>query len=461
MDYDLVVIGAGPAGMAAATKGAGLGLKVLLLDEQAQAGGQIYRRVQEAGPQALRILGSDYAAGRELVERLQASGADTCFGAFVVDVSPQLAVFFRVGGGIRQVRARHLIVATGAMERASPFPGWTLPGVMPAGAAQIALKADAVVPSGRVAVAGCGPLLLLVSQQLLRAGVDVVALIETGEPGNARRALSHLPSALRSRRDLLKGISMMGSLWSARVPWLRGCNDLQAIGDERVRGVRFRHRGKPKELAVDTLLVHHGVVPNHQLSRLLGVAHRWSNEQLAWQIECDLYGQTSTPGIFVAGDGASIAGAQAAVERGALAALGAARSLGRIGREELHRAAAVHVAKLRCHTGIRPLLDTLYAPPQWLLEPADDTIVCRCERVSAGTVREMADLGCAGPNQGKFLSRCGMGPCQGRMCGTPVTQLMAQRLGLPPDEVGAYRVRPPLKPLPLSVIANFNQCGQP
>jgi NADPH-dependent 2,4-dienoyl-CoA reductase/sulfur reductase-like enzyme len=461
MDYDLVVIGAGPAGMAAATKGAVLDLKVLLLDEQAQAGGQIYRRVQEAGPQALRILGNDYAAGRELVDRLQASGAETCFGAFVVDVSPELVVFFRVEGSIRQVRARQLIVATGAMERASPFPGWTLPGVMPAGAAQIALKADAVIPSGRVAVAGCGPLFLVVSQQLIRAGADVVALIETGERGSARRALPHLPSALRSHRDLLKGISMMGSLRSARAPWFKGCDALQAIGDERVRGVRFRHRGKPKELAVDTLLVHHGVVPNHQLSRLLGLAHHWSNEQLAWRIECDRYGQTSTPGIFVAGDGASIAGALAAAERGALAALGAARALGRIGPQELHQGAAIHVANLRRHTGIRPLLDALYPPPEWLQEPGDDTVVCRCERVSAGTVREMADLGCAGPNQTKFMSRCGMGPCQGRMCGTPVTQLIAQRLGLHPDEVGAYRVRPPLKPLPLSVIANFNQCGQP
>ncbi|MDA8453059.1 FAD-dependent oxidoreductase [Acidovorax sp. NCPPB 3859] len=461
MDYDLVVIGAGPAGMAAATKGAALGLKVLLLDEQAQAGGQIYRRVQEAGRQALHILGNDYAAGRELIDRLQASGADTCFGAFVVDVSPQWVVFFRVAGTICKVRARQLIVATGAMERASPFPGWTLPGVMPAGAAQIALKADAVVPSGRVAVAGCGPLFLLVSQQLLRAGVDVVALIETGEPGNARRALPHLPSALRSHRDLLKGMSMMGSLWRAGMPWFRGCDALQAIGDELVRGVRFRHRGKPKELAVDTLLVHHGVVPNHQLSRLLGLAHHWNSEQLAWQIECDPYGQTSTPGIFVAGDGASIAGAQAAAERGALAALGAARALGRLGPDELHRSAAAHVAQLRRHTGIRPFLDALYPPPEWLLEPADDTVVCRCERVSAGTVREMSDLGCAGPNQTKFMSRCGMGPCQGRMCGTPVTQLMAQRLGLPPDEVGAYRVRPPLKPLPLSVIAKFHHRAQP
>ncbi|GKS92176.1 FAD-dependent oxidoreductase [Acidovorax sp. SUPP2539] len=461
MDYDLVVIGAGPAGMTAATQAAGLGLKVLLLDEQAQAGGQIYRRVQEAGPQALRVLGDDYATGRALVDGLQASGAETCFGAFVVDVSQQLEVSFQVGGGIRQARARQLVVATGAMERASPFPGWTLPGVMPAGAAQIALKADAVIPSGRVAVAGCGPLFLLVSQQLLRAGADVVVMIETGEPGNARRALPHLPSALRSHRDLLKGLSMMRGLWRARAPWFRGCDALQAIGDERVHAIRFRHRGKLIELAIDTLLVHHGVVPNHQLSRLLGLAHRWSNEQLAWQIECDLYGQTSMPGVFVAGDGASIAGALAAADRGTLAALGAARALGRIGPEELHRAAAAHVAKLRRHTGIRPLLDTLYAPPEWLLEPADDTIVCRCERVSAGTVRDMADLGCAGPNQSKFLSRCGMGPCQGRTCGTSVTQLMAQRLGLSPDEVGAYRVRPPLKPLPLSVIANFNPCGQP
>ncbi|VFR27432.1 Opine oxidase subunit A [plant metagenome] len=453
MDYDLVVIGAGPAGMAAAAEGADLGLTVLLLDEQPQAGGQIYRRVQQASPQAARVLGSDYLEGRALVERLDASGAHTQFGAFVFDVSPQLEVSFQAGGAFRQVRAKHLIIATGAMERASPFPGWTLPGVMTAGAAQIALKADAVMPSGRIALAGCGPLLLLVAQQLLRAGATLTAVIETGEPHNLRRAVGKLPAALRAQRDLRKGAAMLWGIWAGRLPWFRSATDLHAVGTERLRAVQFQHRGTRKELEIDTLLVHHGVLPNHQLTRLLGLAHRWNTQQLAWEVVCDAFGQTSRPGISVAGDGASIAGAKAAAVRGALAAIGAARALGRPApapREQQIR------VELKRHTAIRPFLDALYRPPGWIEHPADATTICRCERVSAGTIREMADLGCAGPNQTKFFSRCGMGPCQGRVCGTPVSQLLAQRTGLGVEQIGAYQIRAPLKPLPLSLIASFN-----
>ncbi|WP_315138749.1 FAD-dependent oxidoreductase [Achromobacter marplatensis] len=453
MNYDLVIIGAGPAGMAAAAEGAGLGLKVLLLDEQPQAGGQIYRRVQQAGPQAERVLGNDYIEGRELVARLDASGADTCFGAFVFDVSPQLDVSFQADGVFRQARAQHLMIATGAMERASPFPGWTLPGVMTAGAAQIALKADAVIPSGRIAIAGCGPLVLLVAKQLLRAGATLSAVIETGEPHNVRRAIGKLPAALLAHRDLRKGAAMLLGIWAGRVPWFRGGADLRALGTDRLRGIQFLHQGTRKEMDVDTLLVHHGVVPNHQLTRLLGLTHHWNSDQLAWEVTCDALGQTSRPGVSVAGDGASIAGAKAAAARGALAALGAARALGMFPPEErLQR----YRARLKTYTAIRPFLDTLYRPPGWIEQPADDTIVCRCERVSAGTIREMADLGCAGPNQTKFFSRCGMGPCQGRICGTPVSQLLAQRAGLSVDQVGAYQIRTPLKPLSLSLIASFD-----
>ncbi|VFR47503.1 Opine oxidase subunit A [plant metagenome] len=455
MDYDLVVIGAGPAGMAAAVEGAELGLQVLLLDEQSQAGGQIYRRVQHAGPQAARILGSDYTAGRELVRRLHASGAQTCFGAFVFDVSPQREVAFQAERRVQQVRARHLVIATGAMERASPFPGWTLPGVMTAGAAQIALKADAVIPSGRVAIAGCGALLLLVAQQLLQAGVTLAAVIETGAPDNARRAASKLPGALRAPRELLKGVSMMRSIRAARVPWLRGVSDLRALGTEQVQALQFRRHGQERTLEIDTLLVHHGVVPNHQLTRLLDLEHRWNAQQQAWEIVGDAFGRTSRPGVSVAGDGASIAGAKAAATRGALAALGAAHALGRLPADDLQRRARPMLAQLKAHTAIRPFLDALYRPPSWIEQPADATTICRCERVSAGAVREMADLGCAGPNQAKFFSRCGMGPCQGRLCGIPVSQLLAQRAGLTIDQVGAYQIRAPLKPLPLSLIASF------
>jgi bacterioferritin-associated ferredoxin len=155
----------------------------------------------------------------------------------------------------------------------------------------------------------------------------------------------------------------------------------------------------------------------------------------------------------MAGDGTAIAGALAAEASGALASLGVAHALGRLNGDELSRRAAPLRRALARQLAIRPFLDVMYRPPRWIVQPADDTIVCRCEEVTAGRVREMARLGCVGPNQTKFFSRCGMGPCQGRVCGTVVTQMLAAELGKTPGEIGAYRIRAPLKPIPLGAIA--------
>ena len=201
------------------------------------------------------------------------------------------------------------------------------------------------------------------------------------------------------------------------------------------------------------LLLHHGVVPNTQMSRLLRVEHVWDAHQLAWHPQVDDWGQTSLPGFRIAGDGASIAGALAAQAGGTIAALGAAHALDRLTDGERDARALPARRALAQQLRIRPFLDALYRPPQWIDTPSDDTIVCRCEEVTAGQVREMARLGRQGPNQTKFFSRCGMGPCQGRMCGLVVTQILAAELHQPPQQIGAYRIRSPLRPIPLASLA--------
>jgi bacterioferritin-associated ferredoxin len=201
------------------------------------------------------------------------------------------------------------------------------------------------------------------------------------------------------------------------------------------------------------VLLHHGVVPHTQLTRLLRVEHDWDSRQLCWQPRIDAWCQTTLAGLRVAGDGASIAGARAAEFSGTLAALGAAHALGHLSSSEREARAKPARSALRQQLRVRPFLDALYRPPQWINTPANDTVVCRCEEVTAGQVRNMAQLGCQGPNQTKFFSRCGMGPCQGRMCGATVSQILAAELGKPVTEVGAYRVRAPLKPVPLDSLA--------
>ena len=203
------------------------------------------------------------------------------------------------------------------------------------------------------------------------------------------------------------------------------------------------------------MLLHHGVVPNTQLTRLLRVEHEWDDAQLAWSPRVNAWGQTSLAGFRVAGDGTSIAGALAAEASGAIAAIGAAHALQRLSDTERDQRAAPALRALARQLRIRPFLDALYRPPEWINTPTDETVVCRCEEVTAGRVREMARLGCQGPNQTKFFSRCGMGPCQGRICGLGVTQILARELGKPPAEVGAYRIRAPLKPVPMSSLASI------
>jgi len=351
------------------------------------------------------------------------------------------------------VRAPQLIATTGAMERPSPLPGWTLPGVLNAGAVQIALKSSGTLPVGRVVLAGGGPLLLLAACQLLDAGSMLAGIVETSTAANRWRALRHLPAALGAPAYLVKGLRMLQQLRHARVPMFAQASALRIEGGDRVQGLSFTAGGATRRLDADIVLLHHGVVPNTQLSRLLRVDHAWDPMQLAWQPRVDAWGETSLAGFRIAGDGAAIAGALAAEASGTLAALGAARAFGRLSASDSKRRAQSVRRQLAQQLRIRPFLDALYRPPEWVSDPSDETVVCRCEEVTAGRIREMARLGCQGPNQTKFFTRCGMGPCQGRMCGLTVTHVLAKALGKRPDEVGAYRIRAPLKPVPLASIA--------
>jgi NADPH-dependent 2,4-dienoyl-CoA reductase/sulfur reductase-like enzyme len=457
MTHDLIVIGAGPAGMAAAVAGAEFGLKTAVLEEQIRPGGQIYRNILEVAPDLEAMLGVDYTAGRQLAQTFAASAIDRFYDASVWNIAPDLTVAALQDGRTVQLRAPQLIVATGAIERPSPVPGWTLPGALNAGAAQIALKSGGSVPAGRVLLAGSGPLLLLVACQLLAAGATLLAILETTPPRNAFRALPYLPQALMAPKLLAKGLGMMRRIRRARIPWFRSVYDLSIEGRERVEAVSFKVGRRRHHLEADIVLLHHGVVSNTQISRLLRVEHDWNDAQQAWHPRRDEFCQTSLSGLRIAGDGGGIAGAVAAGQSGRLAAIGAAHALGRLSDADRDRLAYPLRKTLDAQLRIRPFLDALYRPPEWITAPADSTIVCRCEEITAAEVVQTVRLGSLGPNQTKFFSRCGMGPCQGRICGMPVVGILARELGKSPAEVGAYRVRAPLKPIPLASMARLEQ----
>lgn len=455
-DVDLAIIGAGPAGMAAAATAAQLGLKTVLLDEQKGPGGQIYRSITQPAPADEKILGKDYYHGRSLALALKNTSLDYRPGTSVWALDQDLTLSLSGNGQSQRIRPRRLLIATGAQERPVPFPGWTLPGVMTCGAAQILLKSSALVPTQPLILAGSGPLLLLIAAQLHRAGVAIEAILDTTPPRHYLAALKYLPGALRNLPLLAKGAGLLAELRRAGIRRITGVSELRALAgpDGTLGQVRFRQGKKAQTLSATTLLVHQGVVPNVQLSRSLNLSHDWDQLQQCWRPHTDSWGESSLPGLFVAGDGAGIAGALAAEAFGKLAALQIARQLNVISAQQRDQQSQRARRTLNQQRAIRPFLDALYSPAREFLLPADETLVCRCEEVTAGELRRLARDGCPGPNQAKAFCRAGMGPCQGRMCGLTVSQLMADERQVPNSEIGYYQIRSPIKPLRLGELAD-------
>jgi len=450
---DVVVVGAGAAGMSGAVALAGLGLQVVLLDEQGSPGGQIYRGITLAPLARRDMLGPDYARGNELAQALATSTVRYETGASVWQVTRDHQVSYLRDGRLRTLQARAVLLATGAMERPFPIPGWTLPGVMSAGAAQILLKSAGLAPREPVVLAGCGPLLYLLGWQYLRAGVAIKALVDTTRPEDYWRARRHLFAALRAWPYLRKGLELMRSLRQAGIAHYTGAEHLAIDGEEAANALTFQAAGKPVRVATRCVLLHQGVVPNIQFSQSLRARHDWDAAQLCFTPVADAWGELDVAGVYVAGDGAGIGGAQAAAVQGELAALGIACRLNGITRQCRDEQAALLRPGLDAHVRIRPFLDSLYRPRDENRIPADGVIVCRCEELTAGEVRGFVKLGCTGPNQAKSFGRCGMGPCQGRMCGLTVTEVIAAARGVTPAEVGYYRIRPPIKPITLGELA--------
>jgi NADPH-dependent 2,4-dienoyl-CoA reductase/sulfur reductase-like enzyme len=450
--YDLVVIGAGPAGLAAAATASQAGLLTLLLDENVGPGGQVFRAIASTPVTARDQLGADYWIGADLVQAARASGAEIIQRATVWSLDRQLEIGVSIGGASAFIRARRVILATGALERPFPIPGWTLPGVMTAGAAQTMLKSSALVPDGRTVIAGQGPLLWLLAAQILRLGGRIDRILDTTERRNYFAALP-LAFAFLTSPYFAKGLAMMREV-RAKVPVVSGVTELAAAGDGQLANVSYVARERRETIPADLLLLHQGVVPNVNLAMAAGVEHRWDERQLCWSPVLDPNGNSSIEGIAIAGDGAGIGGAGAAVVRGRIAARAAVEALAPAAATKIASMETLRTGLVQAERG-RAFLDVLFRPAPQFRIPAADTVVCRCEEVTAKDILDAVAIGATGPNQLKAYRRTGMGPCQGRLCGLTVTELMAQARGKHPQEIGYYRLRAPVKPITLAELASL------
>jgi NADPH-dependent 2,4-dienoyl-CoA reductase/sulfur reductase-like enzyme len=461
---EFAIIGGGPAGIAAATLAAGLGIDTVLLDEQPAPGGQVYRNIEAVRNSAESpgksgglpgILGKSHEKGNALVEAFRQSGARYEPSSSVWQVTPNGKIGVSQSGHSYLLKADRILIATGAVERPVPVPGWTLPGVMTAGAVQTLMKGAGIVPEEATVLAGSGPLFYLVALQLIAAGVPLRAIIETQNSTPLLKKVRLVSQVRAGFGDLLDGLKWIRALGSSGVPMYQGSN-IRGEGGKKLEAVTFQSRRRSHRVEAATLLLHEGVIPNTQLTASLRCAHRWDDAQVAWVPVLDQWGNTSLDGIAVAGDGAGTRGAKAAPHTGQLAALETAYRLGRLSMKERDQRGARHISVLERLVGIRSLLDQLYSPTEAIRTPADDDIVCRCEEVSAGEIRELVnDQSFLELNQLKSQSRCGMGQCQGRMCGQTIARILAEQRGISMEDAGYFRLRIPVKPLALDELAHL------
>jgi NADPH-dependent 2,4-dienoyl-CoA reductase/sulfur reductase-like enzyme len=444
-ETDVVVVGAGPAGLAAGIETSRRGLRTVLLDENPAPGGRIWQALEARG-----AADADEAAGLALIRDFAASTVDARYGVSVWGIEPDGSVFWSGNGTAGSSRARRIVLATGTTERPMPIPGWTLPGVMTVGAAQIALKTGGLVPDGAW-IAGQGPLTLLYAAQAIRAGGKLSGILDLSDRSARWRAVRYLPAALG---DLRKGFGWLRELRRAGVP-VYHASDVRAEGDGTLRRISFQIGGSRRTEPADLLLLHDGVIPSIQITRALGCAHVWDERQRCWRPETDSWGETTVAGVIVAGDGAGVGGAAAAVLSGQIAALGCAHALAAIDTATRDREAAPLRSRHARALASRPLLDTMFAPLP--VDPDGDALICRCEEVTAGAIRDAVRLGCQGLSQLKAYTRCGMGPCQGRMCGPSVASVLAAARGLHPCEIEPFRTRFPARPLTVGELAALDR----
>jgi D-hydroxyproline dehydrogenase subunit alpha len=480
-DNRIVIVGAGPAGLAAAAVMRDRGLDLVVIDEQARMGGQILRQPPSTFSVDRWLSNRLYDRAKRVLHSMEArEGIDWRFNSTVLgimrpspynDVDAAGAgheVWLQGPSGCDVIKARAVLIASGCYERPLGFPGWTLPGVMGAGAIQAFVKSQQLVPGNRFVLAGSHPLQLVVADQLLAAGAKVEAVIFTQRPAQAAKLFQQPSVMLLHARPLLETAKILWRLKRAGVPVLFGRTVVRAEGADRIERASISklrpdgqlERGDTQTLECDCLGVCHGFLASSELARQAGSSVTWCDEQGGWIVDHDDWFQTNVVRLFVAGEVTGVAGADSALEKGHLAGVGMLRAMGRIddiAAQHLARAARRRLAGL---DRFARQLGLSARPPRGLADRTmtADTVLCRCESISCGEFQRQLEENphIVSADAAKLLTRVGMGMCQGRLCGDRASHLVASLRGMPVTEVGPFHAQAPVKPVPLDALRIFS-----
>lgn len=467
-EADLVVIGGGPAGISAAIEAARRDVSVVVVDENRSLGGKVLKQ-QEGG---LDIRHTDLfeaeVSRRLLGEFEQIAGKVTLYlGTEVWNIDDQKIIeLYRENDSAsppKRIRAQKLIIATGAQERAIPFPGWTLPGVFSVGGLNTLVKRG-VLPGKNFLVAGSGPLLLVLAYNLIQAGAHLSALVEAASLRDlATRSLQLVSGAgwVRYRQ----ASTYLARLHARKVPVYRSHAVVRVLGhqaearDDVTQAVIAKLdadwrpiAGTQKEIPVDTVAVGYGLTPTIELTRLMGCRHDYDDRLGYWRAVRSSRMETTIPGVFVAGDGSQIKGYEAAIEEGRAAGIAACAQLGKLSLDQADRQIRPLQRKLKRAKKFGEALDAISAPrPGILHSMPDDTIICRCEEVKLRDIRNAVAYGAGGINDIKRRTRLGMGHCQGRFCGQLINELLWKISG-EQKKREVFTPRIPVKPVPFGAL---------
>ena len=454
----MVVVGAGPAGLSAAIESRRAGARTLLLDEHDDAGGQYFRPRHSATTQR---LGEFRPRGQELVRRARELGVDivtstSVWGQF--DDKTLEAITWPTMERWR-IHAKKIVIATGAHERYVPFQGWTLPGVVSTGFALHLATIDGQAVGKQVVVAGTGAFLPFVASELSRAGVKVLEVVEMAPL--ARLLLLSLP-LLRLPSRGFEALRYLATLLMNRIPYQTSTVIAAAEGDDRIRRVHLTKvdgDGAPiaeseRTLEIDALCVGFGFSPANDLARLFGCKGHYSDNQDGWIPERTERLESSIPGVYVVGEAAGIGGAHQAMVEGSIAGLSAAESANQVSRPHDNRLTSLIKKRHRLRRFSDALNSAFQLPDRVFDHVADDVVVCRCEGVTAGRIRNGVKVGTSDLNASKRFTRAAMGLCQGTMCTFPVTRLVARSGHASASELLSLTARNPLRPMPIESFLN-------